>query len=147
MEQINNLVKQNAINFVFYISLIGTMGSLFLGRYFVPCELCWYQRVLLYPLTILTAVAMINKDKQGVAKYILPFSIPGFALALYHYLLQMKIIAVDVISCGNSGISCSTVDWNIGGFITIPLLSAMAFAAISVIMLWYYRVQAKANQT
>ena len=76
-----------------YIALlaawIAMCGSLFMSEVmgWVPCLLCWYQRVLMYPLTLILAVGLLRKDK-GLYKYALVFSIPGACVSLFHYLYQ-----------------------------------------------------------
>lgn len=114
---------------------IATMGSLYFSEILdlPPCRLCWYQRILMYPLVILFGVALIRKDKN-VVYYALPMSIIGASIALYQYLLQMTpLSSVDPIKCSVFE-SCSKIDKIYLGFITIPLLSLLAFLAIIGLM-------------
>jgi disulfide bond formation protein DsbB len=114
---------------------IATMGSLYFSEILglPPCRLCWYQRILMYPLIIIIGVAIVRKDKN-VAYYVLPMSILGAAVALYQYLLQMTpLSSVDSIKCSVFE-SCSKIDKIYLGFITIPFLSFMAFLAIIGLM-------------
>ena len=62
-----------------------TLGSLYLSEIlkFVPCTLCWYQRILMYPLAIILLVGLLRRDK-GVFLYALPFSIMGIGVSTYH---------------------------------------------------------------
>lgn len=57
------------------VSVIATLGSLYLSEIkgFLPCDLCWFQRIFMYPLTILLGIAYF-KDDVGIAKYVLPLS-------------------------------------------------------------------------
>ena len=62
-------------------SLMATVGSLFFSEilHFPPCMLCWYQRILMYPLVVIIAVGILRRDK-GVYQYVLPLSITGFII-------------------------------------------------------------------
>lgn len=122
-------------------AIIATISSLYLSEvlHWTPCVLCWYQRILMYPLVILITVGIIRKDK-GLPLYILPMSIFGFFIALYHYLLQRGIIAESLAPC-QAGISCAKNFTMWYGFITIPFLAMVAFGIISTLMYiaWRYR--------
>lgn len=117
-------------------TLAATLGSLYFSeiRHFIPCLLCWYQRILMYPLVIIFTVAIIRKDKN-VAYYVLPISIFGMVIAIYHNLLQRVnwIAESTPISCNAYG-PCREIDALFFGFVTIPLLSLTAFTIITVLM-------------
>src|SRR5690606_32194197 len=69
-------------------------GSLFFSEVlgWLPCELCWIQRILMYPLTVILTVGIL-RDDRGVAAYALPLSLTGMGFSLYHYLEVLKVIA------------------------------------------------------
>jgi disulfide bond formation protein DsbB len=115
------------------VSLIATGGSLFFSEVmkFIPCELCWYQRILMYPLVILLGVATARKD-YSLSLYALIMSVLGGSISLYHYLIQ-KVPALNELgnSCGI--IPCHTDYINWLGFITIPFLALVAFIMIAIL--------------
>jgi hypothetical protein len=84
------LLSQRAWIFVFIISLTATAGSLFFSEIakFVPCELCWFQRIFMYPQAAISLLALITRDAKA-AKYIIALSSIGAAFSLYHYHLQL----------------------------------------------------------
>ena len=110
-----------------------TCGSLIFSEVFhwLPCELCWFQRILMYPLAPLIAMGILRNDR-GLPLYVLPLSLTGMGVSLYHYLL----IKTDIFPpppCAD-GVPC-TVDYlNILGFINIPFLALIAFLIISIMM-------------
>lgn len=115
---------------------IATCGSLFFSEVlgWRPCVLCWYQRILMYPLAIVLAIGIFRRDR-ALHLYVLPFSIAGIGVSLYHYLLiktdwfSPPACAVDV--------PC-TVDYlNWFGFITIPFLALTAFLIITCMLLTF----------
>jgi disulfide bond formation protein DsbB len=119
---------------------IATCGSLFFSEVlgWRPCVLCWYQRILMYPLAILLAIGIIRRDR-GLHIYVLPFSIAGIGVSLYHYLL-IKTDWLPPPACA-VGIPC-TVDYlNWFGFINIPFLALAAFLIITAMMLTFRWLQ------
>ncbi len=124
-------------------SLLALVGSLYFSEVMdlPPCVLCWYQRILMYPLALIFAIGMLRKD-QGLHLYVLPFSILGFAVAVYHNLLYWQILPESVAPC-EAGISCTTKFFEWFGFITIPFMSLTAFTVITVCMLLFRKFNHK----
>lgn len=128
---------------ILYIAWIQALTAMFVSLYmserllWQPCSLCWYQRILMYPLVLLIAIGIIRKD-NNLPFYVLPFSILGALVALFHYLLQRGIIPETIGSC-SFGTSCLTKYGEWFGFITTPLLSFFAFMVISFAMYLYLR--------
>jgi disulfide bond formation protein DsbB len=118
--------------FAWIVSVIATLGSLYFSeiRGYVPCELCWYQRILMYPLSVLLGIAAYSGD-TSIKKYVLPLSIIGGIISTYHYMLQ-KIPGFHEIKPCTNGVPCNVdyIDWL--GFITIPLLALVAFVLIII---------------
>ena len=121
--------------FAWVTSLIAMIGSLFFSERmgFIPCTLCWYQRILMYPLVLFLGIAFYRNDRD-IWKYILPISILGVLTSSYHYALQ-KLPALNEFSACTSGVPCSGQYINWFGFITIPFLGLIAFIIITVMML------------
>jgi disulfide bond formation protein DsbB len=115
---------------------VATCGSLFFSEVlgWQPCVLCWYQRILMYPLAVLLAIGIVRRDR-GLHVYVLPFSIAGIGVSLYHYLL-IKTDWLPPPPC-TVGVPC-TVDYlNWLGFINIPFLALAAFLIITCMMLTF----------
>ncbi len=119
------------------IALLAMISSLYFSeiRHFPPCVLCWYQRITMYPLFLILLVGILRKDKN-ISYYVLPLSIIGMIISLFHNLLYYKIIPDNLAPCAN-GVSCTTKFIEYFGFVTIPLLSFIAFLSITVLMLLY----------
>lgn len=116
-------------------SLIAMGGSLFFSEQmaFIPCTLCWFQRILMYPLTIILGIAIYKNDKE-IYKYVLPFSVIGIGVSSYHYLFQ-KVPSMDEFSACTGGVPCSGQYINWFHFVTIPFLALIAFTIITIMML------------
>jgi len=124
-------------------ALVATIGSLYFSEvlHYIPCTLCWYQRIFMYPLAILLGVAFYRNDKD-ISKYALPLSVIGMIISGYHTLLQ-KIPYLKQFEMCTTGVPCSKDYINWLGFITIPLLAFTAFTIITICLLVMVRSQKK----
>ncbi|RLL45022.1 disulfide bond formation protein B [Oceanobacillus piezotolerans] len=113
-------------------AFIAMAGSLFYSEVmgYVPCELCWYQRILMYPLVVIYGVAAIKKE-ISVALPGLILSGIGILLSMYHYLLQ-NVPAFQELGGSCEGVSCNLKYIDYFGFITIPFLAFIAFSVIFI---------------
>lgn len=111
---------------------VATLGSLYFSEVagFLPCTLCWYQRILMYPLALLLAVGLLRRDPH-LPVLVLPFSLTGLGFATYHYLLEKTDIFGQPTAC-QAGVSCVTAWINWFGFVTIPFLALVGFLVITV---------------
>ncbi|KEP28132.1 MULTISPECIES: disulfide oxidoreductase [Bacillus] len=117
------------------VSIVATMSSLYLSevKKFIPCDLCWFQRIFMYPLVLLLGIATFRGDVK-VKYYVLPLAAIGACFSIYHY-MEQKIPGFASIRPCLSGIPCSFDYLNWFGFITIPLLALIAFILIIISML------------
>ncbi len=113
---------------------VATVGSLSLsglpalgwwGMGLAPCELCWYQRILMYPLVLLLG-AIVLHPALPARWIVLPLAVPGAAIAAYHSLIQhLPQLEIGTCSVG----TCTAQLWALGPF-SIPNLSLIAFLLI-----------------
>lgn len=124
-----NLVRGAGLQIAGLAALVGSGLTLLYSEVFgfLPCGLCWLQRVFLYPQVFLLAVALVKKDAK-VGDYIIALSIPGFLIALYQHFIQMG---------GNNFLPCPATPGAVDcgkrlifelGYITFPLMAATLFA-------------------
>lgn len=111
-------------------SLAGTFGSLFFSEVMLlhPCELCWYQRIAMFPLVLVLGIGLSRED-DGSVLYGLGLAAIGWVVAVYHFLLYSGWIPENLQPC-SKGLSCADVDLRVAGFLTIPLMSLFAFTSI-----------------
>lgn len=116
------------------ISIVATGGSLYFSEVagFTPCELCWVQRIFMYPLVILLGIACFRGDRH-IVPYVLPLTIIGGCFSIYHYVEQKAALFPSL--CTGSEVPCSGEYINALGFITIPLLALVAFALITFLLI------------
>lgn len=120
-------MRAHLLKLNFLIVLGGVLGSLYFSEVvkYPPCVLCWYQRICLYPLVLIFGAAIWREDRNYKA-YALPLAALGLLIAGYHNLVYYKVISEALTPC-TAGISCSSKQLELFGFITIPLLSFVAF--------------------
>lgn len=120
------------------IALTATLGALYGSEVLkmAVCVLCWYQRVCLFPLAIMLGIATFKNDSH-IAIYAIPLAVIGAVIAAYHYLIQMIPALAPFTPCRATatGVSCETIDWQLFGFITLPLLSLAAFVLIIILLI------------
>ncbi len=123
-------LEDMALTAAFVIALAATLGALFIGEVLgqMPCTLCWYQRIAMFPLVPILGLSLWRGD--GVARpYALPLALAGLTLAGWHSGLYLGYIPEAVAPCTKDGPSCSGPAQIIFG-LPIPYLSLSAFAAI-----------------
>ena len=116
------------------IATAATLGALFFGEVMKlpPCSLCWYQRIFMFPMALVLPFGLLPFDRK-VVRSALPLAGLGLVLATVHVLLVEGIIPEAVAPC-RQGVPCSETLAEWFGFVTIPLLSLMAFATITVLL-------------
>lgn len=121
------------------VATAATSGALFLGEVMgmTPCVLCWYQRICMYPLVLILPAGLFPFDRN-IVRYALPLSLLGFLIAIFHLLLVAGYIPENIKPC-IQGIPCTEVQIVWFGFVTIPLLSALAFLLISALLVLTHR--------
>ncbi|ELZ34954.1 disulfide bond formation protein dsbb [Halogeometricum pallidum JCM 14848] len=114
------------------VAAVATVGSLFfsLGLGLVPCELCWYQRILMYPLVVVLGVAAAE-ERADVYRTVLPLSTLGILVSSYHVYIQLFPVSTGCTLGGG----CSSIQYPmLGGLLTIPRLALIAFVLITVLV-------------
>lgn len=127
---------------------VAMFGSLYFSEVkgYEPCGLCWYQRILMYPLAVITMIAILRNDKK-VVRYVFPLSIVGMGLSLFHYGKQKISWFNEATDFCSTSVPCNTmyVEWL--GFITIPLMAFTAFTIINVLCFLIIREDKKEGET
>ena len=117
------------------IAGVSTLGALFFSEVMdlPPCVLCWYQRIFMFPLAILLPIGLFPFDRK-IIRYGLPLALGGWLIALFHVLLAGGLIPESIRPC-TQGVPCTEVQIEWLGFLTIPLLSFLAFSVISALLI------------
>ncbi len=120
---------------------IATLGSLFFSEVVgVPvCELCWYQRIAMYPLVLVLAIGLLPYDPR-VLRYATGLAGAGWLIALFQVLLVAGVIPESAQPCVQ-GIPCSETHILLLGFLNIPTLSLLTFSLIGVLLFSAHRME------
>jgi disulfide bond formation protein DsbB len=116
------------------IATASTLGALYFSDVMdmPPCVLCWYQRIAMFPLVLLLPAGLFPLDPR-VVRYTLPLALAGCGVALFHVLLVAGVIPEEIRPC-SQGVPCADSPVIGFGFVTIPLLSLVAFGAIAALL-------------
>ena len=126
LDRLRNLLWGFELWGAFIVAAVATGGSLFFSEvaHFVPCEFCWFQRVLMYPLSILTLLVAARGDNRA-ARYLLALPVVGAGTSVYHMLIENHVIK-EPQACTASG-GCAIKWINEFGYMTIPTLALTGF--------------------
>jgi disulfide bond formation protein DsbB len=126
-------ISEAGVWLAFLVALTATLGSLYFSEIadFVPCRLCWFQRIAMYPLAAILLVGAIRRD-PGVRWYVAPLAAVGALISGYHYLIEWDV--VDDNACSLTGPSCSAVWFREFGFISLAFMALVGFITILALL-------------
>ncbi len=127
-------VAPQAVLLAWIVAIVTTLGSLYYSEHagFVPCELCWYQRIVMYPLVIVLGVAWLRRDRW-VWMTVLVFVVIGAPLSLYHWLVERVPAFAESSSCSLT-VPCTAPWFEKLGFVTLAWMAMSSFLLIGVLM-------------
>jgi disulfide bond formation protein DsbB len=123
-----------ALPLAWMVATITTAGSLYYSKVvgFLPCELCWYQRIAVYPLVVILGVATFRRD-LGVRPYVLGLCILGAPFSAYHTWIQAVPPESGSSFCTDEAPCTVRYVWELG-FISLPFMALTAFVTIAALM-------------
>jgi disulfide bond formation protein DsbB len=132
--QLGSAISDAGVWLAFIVAATATVGSLYFSEVaeFIPCRLCWFQRIAMYPLSVVLLVGAIRHD-PSVRWYAGPLAGIGALIAAYHTLIEWRP-ELDNGTCDLSGPSCTAVWFREFGFISLALMSLVAFVTILALL-------------
>ena len=131
-----DFLDHNGLLVLFFIAFTATCGSLYFseGAGWIPCKLCWFQRVFMYPQVPLVGLALWRRDR-GIAPSVLLLCLIGMCFSLWHYGEQVyyNLHPEFITTCDPTGVSCVNSQILAFGYITIPMMAFTAFALNALI--------------
>lgn len=120
----------SALEFSALVAVGATLGSLYLSEVvgLIPCELCWFQRIAMYPMAIMLPIAAWRQDRT-ISTYALPLAAIGLIISIYHVQLQAFPNQSSFCEVANP---CTDSPVNALGWMTIPQMTALCFALIAL---------------
>jgi disulfide bond formation protein DsbB len=121
----------------FLVAAIATGGSLFFSEVadFIPCELCWFQRICMYPIALISLLMALANDHRA-ARYLLPLPVIGAAVSIYHLLVENGVVEQSQACLVSAPGGCATKWINEFGYVTIPTLALTGFALTFAFLLF-----------
>ena len=128
-----SIIRKYHIVIAWMIATSATVISLVFSEWMKlpPCDLCWYQRMAMYPLVLILGIGMFRKDPY-VSTYAFPFVCIGLLIAAYQITIQA--FPTSELKMCSVGVSCTEDYLNLYGFISIPMLSFVGFLAIIILL-------------
>jgi disulfide bond formation protein DsbB len=142
-----------SFGYMYIMIVIGTIasasvaGALFYQLYYMTqiCELCWWQRIFMFPLPVIAAVGFWYKERSThISLGIL--ALLGTFYAAYHYYYHYRGLVLGqqvALPCSSGGLLPACTDSPIltFGFSTIPLMALFAFVSIVVWVCMAHRLR------
>ena len=115
------------------IACLSTIGSLFFSelQHKAPCSLCWYQRIIMFPLAIILGIAAF-RNAYRIIVYVLPLSLIGLGIATYH-VIMIKLFH-QITFCAE----CTLKPISSNPIVAFPTLSFTAFILLNASLIWIY---------
>lgn len=129
---ISALVSRFAMPATFFFALGTSAVTLLYSEVFgfIPCGLCWFERIALYPQVVIAAIAFYMKDRVFAPVYLIALSLIGAVIALYHHYLQMG--GPEMVACPATTVSCAQRILFEFNYITYPLMAFSLFVVIAL---------------
>ena len=135
-----DFIDNHFLTIGFILSLTASLFSLVYSEIinFLPCYLCWFQRIFLFPIPFILGVAIWYKDRK-IVKYVLPLLAIGFFISVYQNFIYY-FRNTGSLPCDASGVSCyQRLVSEFGGYISIPMLAlTIFFSLIAVILVAHF---------
>jgi Disulfide bond formation protein DsbB len=123
-------VRPLALFLAWLVAAVAMIGSLYFSEvaHYDPCKLCWYQRIAMYPLAIILAIALAVRD-NGVRRYVVPLAAIGAVISSYHYLIEWYPNLEGNGTC-SLAVPCTFVWFRRFGFVSLPYMALSGFVFI-----------------
>ena len=115
------------------VAAVATAGSLYFseGAHYIPCELCWYQRIAVYPMVLILGISALRRD-TSIAIYAAPLALAGVVISVYHYQLQ-RIPSQASQFCDPLNPCSLTWVWKFH-YVSIPMMALTAGMLVALLV-------------
>ena len=136
---VKNFLNENILSLLFGFSFVAMAGSLSYSQIvgFPPCELCWIQRIFMYPQVLIAFIAAYMKDKSAVV-YMVSLSVIGAAVAFFHSMIHWGFNS-SLLKCSAVGAPCAKVYILEYGYITLPFMAFTSFVYLAALGIVYLK--------
>lgn len=142
----SEIIKKVTWPIIMFFTIGSVAMSLLYSEYFgfIPCSLCWLQRIAIYPQALLSVLAFRQHDYINFPVYGIGLSLFGLVVAIYQYIYQLlpkESLSSGLLPClmDGSGADCATKVIDEFGFVTFPFISGVTFAFLIIMYLYMIR--------
>ena len=134
VEQLRDDLGRFALPLAWFVAAVTTAGSLYYSEVqgYVPCELCWYQRICMYPFAVILGIAAIRRA-PSVRIYAIPVLAIGAFIAAYHSWIQAYPPSNGTSFCSATASCTERYVWEFD-FISLPFMALSAFVVIIALL-------------
>lgn len=124
--QVREDVGRMALPLAWIVAAVTMGGSLYYSKVqgYVPCELCWYQRICLYPWTVILAIAAWRRD-TAVRTYAIPVLCISVVISMYHSWIQAYPPSTGTSFCTTAAPCTTRYVWEFH-FVSLPFMALSA---------------------
>lgn len=124
-----------ALPLAWVVAAVTTLGSLYYSKVqgYVPCELCWYQRICLYPWSVILGIAAWRRD-AAIKVYAIPVLCLSVVISVYHSWIQWFPPTSGTSFCTVDA-PCTTKFVNEFDFVTLPFMALSAAVFMIALLL------------
>jgi disulfide bond formation protein DsbB len=135
LEPLRDDIGRAALTLAWIVALVTTVGSLYYSKVqeFVPCELCWYQRICVYPFAVILGIAAWRRD-AAIRVYAIPIFVIGIVVSTYHTWIQAYPPDSGTSFCTAEAPCTTRYVWEFG-FVSLPFMALSAFVLMTVLLL------------
>jgi disulfide bond formation protein DsbB len=135
LEQLRDDIGRIALPLAWIVALVTMVGSLYYSKVqeFVPCELCWYQRICIYPFAVILGIAAWRRDAT-IRVYAVPVFAIGMVIAGYHTWIQAFPPSNGTSFCTVEAPCTTRYVWEFG-FVSLPFMALSAFVVMTALLL------------
>ena len=137
--------------YTFILGFLAALGAFALSLFysnivgFPPCELCWIQRIFLYPQLILFGMELYKRDRS-IVDFSIVFAVFGSIVSLYHVYVEnggtKGLACANIATTSTTEISCATRYIYEFGYITMPIM-ALTLSLFIIVILSNYKYMSR----
>lgn len=134
--------------YTFHMGFLAALGAVLLSLFYSDvvgypaCELCWIQRIFLYPQLVLFSMELYKKEKS-IVDFSIVFAILGSLTSIYHIYVEAGgtrgLACASIDPTSTTAISCATRFIYEFNYVTMPIMAlTISLFIISILLNYKY---------
>jgi disulfide bond formation protein DsbB len=144
----DNIILKFVYNYTFIFGFLISLGAVVVSLFYSnvigypACELCWIQRIFIYPQVVLFGMELWKREK-AIVDYSFALALIGSLVSLFHIYVEHG--GASTLACatgGEGGVSCAVRYVYEFSYVSIPVM-ALTMGVFMMIILWNYKYMSK----